>query len=362
MDVPPLRVIDNSIAPYAAKNHPVDDRLTCCTIAMYGSITRMKTAFLFPGQGAQAIGMGKDLYDGYTTVRELFALASDVAGRDMAALVFTGSDEDLKQTDNTQIAVTLVNLSASRVLAEHGVRASAVAGFSLGEYAALVDAKVLSAEDAFRLVVARGDIMERVSRQWDDDGTPSGMAAVMGLDLPQVCAALEGIDNVYPSLYNSPAQTVVGGTAAALEAVDGPLKAAGAKRIVRLAVSGPFHTPLMAAARDEFAAHIDAVSFQEPQTPLYSNVNGALIADAATARGLCLDQLVSTVRWTDEERALYDQLRPDAVLEVGPGTVLCGLWRAMAKSRSDWPADLAAAAGTIDHIRAESARLVGSAR
>ena len=123
--------------------------------------------------------MGKDLYDADAAVRDLFALASDVAGRDMAALVFDGSDEDLKQTDNTQIAVTLVNLAASRVLASRGVHASAVAGFSLGEYAALVDAGVLSAEDAFRLVVARGSIMERASRSWDRDGEPSGMAAVI---------------------------------------------------------------------------------------------------------------------------------------------------------------------------------------
>lgn len=304
--------------------------------------------------------MGKDLYDADAAVRDLFALASDVAGRDMAALVFDGSDEDLKQTDNTQIAVTLVNLAASRVLAGRGVHASVVAGFSLGEYAALVDAGVLSAEDAFRLVVARGSIMERASRSWDRDGEPSGMAAVMGLDLPQVQTALEGIENVYPSLYNSPVQTVIGGTAAALEAAGAPLKAAGARRIVRLAVSGPFHTPLMAAAREEFTAHIDAVTFSEPQKPVYSNVHGTLVADGATARTLCLDQLVSTVRWTDEERTLLDQQRPDALLEVGPGTVLSGLWRAMAKSDPDWPADLVAAAGTLDGIVEATTRLTES--
>ena len=313
----------------------------------------MKTVFLFPGQGAQYPGMAKDLYDYSGAVRDMVASASDIAGKDMAALLFNGTEEELKQTDNTQIAITVANLAARQVLSEFGLHSDSSAGFSLGEYAALVDAGVLDATAAFQLVLHRGRIMETVSRSLDDEAGRAGMVAAMGKDMPEIEAILSGagLSDAFPSLYNSPVQTVVGGTATGLSAATAALKAGGVRRVIPLKVSGPFHTPLMAPARAAFADLACDVEYRDPRHPVYSNVTGAPVASAEEARTLCLDQLVRTVRWTSEEqRILADGA--DLVLEVGPGSVLQGLWKAVGKADQAWPVDRCRTAGTLEEIEA----------
>lgn len=311
----------------------------------------MKIAFLFPGQGAQYPGMARDLYEQSADVRALFQEASDAAGTDMAQLLFEGTEDDLRQTDNTQIAITVANLAARRVLREHGITSDVSAGFSLGEYASLVDAGVLSVADAIRLTLHRGRIMEEVSRSHDDETDQAGMAAAMGMDLPAIEDALSaaGVDEAFPALYNSPVQTVIGGTPHGLRTAADVLKEAGVRRMRRLQVSGPFHTPLMAAARERFSDIACDVEFRDPAHPVYSNVTGAAVASGDELRALCLDQLVRTVRWTTEERSLLES-GVDLLLEVGPGTVLQGLWKAVGKVDDNWPTDRVRPAGTLEEI------------
>ncbi|MDR3201477.1 MAG: ACP S-malonyltransferase [Spirochaetales bacterium] len=290
----------------------------------------MKTVFLFPGQGAQYPGMGKDLWEKSASVKELFRLASGVTGCDMQKLLFEGSAEELKATDKTQGAITLANLSAAAFLREQGIVPNAAAGFSLGEYAALVTAGVIGAEAVFSLVKFRGEVMEKASRALDTPEGSPGMAAVMGLDLPDVRKALEsaGITDVYAANYNSPVQTVVSGSPAALAAAETALKAAGARRCIRLAVSGPFHSPLLADARKAFEAELAKYSFADPAIPVFSNVTGKIIASGDEAKRLAGEQITTPVLWVDIEKNIqaggYER-----ILEVGPGTVLAGLWKAL---------------------------------
>lgn len=297
--------------------------------------------------------MGRDFYDYSPAVRDLFEVGSDAGKLDLAALLFSGSEEHLRKTDNTQIAITLVNLAARQVLADFGITSSACAGFSLGEYTALVDAGVLSQEDVLTLVLQRGQIMERASRHLDGDDGPAGMMAVMGTDLPEVRRILAeaGIDDVYPSLHNSPIQTVVGGTARGLARAQEAFKAAGVRRTIPLKVSGPFHTPLMQEARDDMQRITEWVTFRDPKKPVYSNVTGERITSAEQARQLCLDQLVSTVNWVAEERRILEE-GADLVIEAGPGTVLHGLWGAIAKTDEAWPVERCRNAGTLENIEA----------
>lgn len=297
--------------------------------------------------------MGRDLYEYSPAVRELFEMGSDAGKLDLAALLFSGTEEHLKQTDNTQIAITLVNLAVRQVLADFGIKSTASAGFSLGEYTALVDAGVLSREDVLTLVLQRGQIMERASRHLDRDDGSAGMMAVMGKDLPEIRTILQeaGITDVYPSLHNSPVQTVVGGTAAGLVAAAAAFKAAGVRRTVPLKVSGPFHTPLMQEAREDLERIVQWVTFREPERPVYSNVTGERITSGAEARRCCLEQLVSTVSWVKEERRILDD-GAELVIEAGPGTVLQGLWSAVGKTDPDWPVDRCRTAGTLEEIEA----------
>ncbi len=311
----------------------------------------MKRAFLFPGQGAQYPGMGKDLHDHSDAVRRLFDAASDAGEINLRRLLFDGSEEDLKSTDNTQMAITLVNLAAATVLAERGITAHAAAGFSLGEYASLVQAGVLASEDVFAVVRRRGQCMERASRELDARyGGTAGMAAVLGLSFDEVRETLasHAFEQVYPAIHNSPVQTVVAGAGEEFERAQQVLKETGARRVMPLKVSGPFHTPLMESARAEFEEYLETVSFADPALPVYSNVTGARVASGKEARELCIRQLVSPVLWVDEQRGLvaegYDEL-----IEVGPGTVLGGLWKAYAKAAGT-DSVICRPAGTVEDI------------
>jgi [acyl-carrier-protein] S-malonyltransferase len=312
----------------------------------------MSYSFLYPGQGAQYPGMGRDLFDHSQSVRDLFAEAERHADFDVQGVLFDGSEDQLKQTNITQVAITLVNLAASRVLAEHGIVADRYAGFSLGEYAALVDAGVLDVAHVFPVVTTRGRVMEETSRTLDTEAGQAGMAAVLGLEFETVRRTIDehGIEDLYPAIYNSPVQTVVSGTAEALDAAETVFKEAGAKRFIRLKVSGPFHSPLMQEAREQFAEYLSGVRFSDPTKPVYSNVTGSVVESGEEARKLCLDQLVSTVMWTREEEHMVAD-GSAGFLEVGPGTVLGGLWKAYTKAHPD--AGLTCRpAGTLEAIEA----------
>lgn len=293
----------------------------------------MKRVFLYPGQGAQYSGMGKDLYNESEAVRQLFRTAEKIARFDVADLVFNGSETELKATDKTQIAITVVNLAAATLLTERGIVSHGAAGFSLGEYAALVDAGVLEVEDALLAVRERGRLMEEASRELDSEAGSAGMIAAIGKDYPEIVEILDniGLENAYPAIYNSPSQTVIGGDAEAMAVLPEKLKEHGVRRTIPLKVSGPFHTPLMVQARLELSKVFSTIEFKDPKKPVYSNVTGAQIGSGEEARGRCLEQLVSTVMWTREEEALlsegYTQL-----IEAGPGSVLGGLWKSLAKS------------------------------
>jgi [acyl-carrier-protein] S-malonyltransferase len=289
-----------------------------------------KVAFLFPGQGAQYPGMALDFLAVSNAARELFALASDALGKDMEDLLRSSDEEFLKRSDIAQPAVTLANLCAAALLRERGLSPAAVAGHSLGEYAALVGASVIGAEDCLRLVAARGRAMqetvERIAGQGGDNAP--GMVAALGLAPERVeeLVRTAGIPDLYAANFNSPKQVVVAGTAAALAAAVPLFKEAGARRALRLQVAGPFHCPLMAEAADKFGPALESAHFSDPAIPLFSNVSGGAVGSGAEAKELALRQITSPVRWTDEEDAIA-ALGVEALLETGPGKALQGLWK-----------------------------------
>jgi [acyl-carrier-protein] S-malonyltransferase len=285
-----------------------------------------KHIFLFPGQGAQYQGMGLDFLE--HNGEGLFTLASDIVGKDLRLLLRDSNEETLKRSDISQPAITLVNLAAAAYLKERGIQAAGAAGFSLGEYAALVIAEVISAEDCFRLVKLRGEAMQATADRIGHGEDAPGMAAVIGLpaDVVERLIVEAGIGELYAANINSKRQVVVSGTASALAAAGPLFKNAGAKRFLRLQVAGPFHSPLIAEAAERFAPALEAVHFKDPLIPLFSNVTGSRIRSGAEARQLALRQITEPVRWTDEEEAIAG-LEVDAILEVGPGRTLQGLWK-----------------------------------
>ncbi len=213
----------------------------------------MSTCFLFPGQGAQYPGMAKDLWETSAKVKELFSLASDSTGMNCERLLFEGSEEELKATDKTQVAMTLASVAASLVLREHGIEPDGCAGFSLGEYSALYEAGVIRLEDLFPIVKARGELMEKASRSLDAaaGGTgQAGMAAVLGMDFSAALEVLEAqaSKEIFLANHSSPKQIVLAGTGSGLAAAEEQFKAAGARRYVILKVSAPFHSPLLEEA------------------------------------------------------------------------------------------------------------------
>jgi [acyl-carrier-protein] S-malonyltransferase len=264
-----------------------------------------KAVFLFPGQGAQYQEMALDFLEaGSAGAAELFDLASEIMGQDMRAFLKNAEKETLKRTDVSQPAVTLANLAAAAFLAEQGIRPAVCAGFSLGEYAALAAAKVITTADCFRLVKARGEAMQKAADRLAAQGAP-GMIAVLGL-APETAESLIAewkIPGLYAANINSPRQIVVSGTAAALEEGERRFKEAGARRCVRLEVAGPFHSPLIAEASEEFRSVLEAVPFGDPAVPLYSNVTGKRAGSGSEAKSLALRQITEPVRWTEEEAA-----------------------------------------------------------
>ncbi len=305
----------------------------------------MANCFLYPGQGAQYPGMGKDLWENSDEVKKLFKTASENTSMDLEKLLFEGSAEDLKATDKTQLAITLVNVASALVLKEKGIESDIAAGFSLGEVSALWDAGIISSEDLFPLVKARGKIMEKVSRSLDTPEGSPGMAAVIGMDYDKIDSIIKGenLAGLYIANYNSPVQIVLSGTDSALNAAEGIFKEQGARRFIRLKVSGPFHCPLMKDAEDEYKDVLAGYKFNAPVKKVFSNVTGEEIKSGKEAKQLCSKQLTSGVLWVKEEKALLD-LGINKCLEVGPGAVLAGLWKAVSGDLKCQPA------GTIENI------------
>ena len=308
-------------------------------------------AFLFPGQGAQYSGMAMDFLSS-NAVKSLFDTASQIFGKDVKELLQSDVDT-LKRTDVSQPTITLANLAAAAYLGEQGYVPAACAGFSLGEYAALVCSGIIDAADCLRLVKARGEAMQKNSdhlreESGGDASAAPGMAAVVGLAPAQVEELIakwsaEGLKDLYAANINSPKQLVVSGTAAALAEAENRFKEAGAKRVIRLQVAGPFHSPLMAESAQAFAPVLETMTFNDPVLPVYSNVTGKLISSGAEAKKLALEQITNPVRWIEEEAAIA-ACGIKACLEVGPGKVLQGLWR---DSGSDIPCFTA---GTVEDI------------
>ena len=280
--------------------------------------------FLFPGQGSQYTGMALDLYEASDAVKKLFSLASGILGRDMQQTLAESGEEELKKTDTAQGAVTLANLAAATFLKERGIQPAITAGHSLGEYAALCTAGILSVEACFSLVGARGRAMAA------NRGAGSGMMAVLGLDGGEVEKLIlawreEGLTELYAANFNAKRQTVVSGTHAALSEGERRFKEAGARRVLPLKVSGPFHSPLMRDSGEAFSAFLQEQDFLDPTIPVFSNVTGERIVSGKEACALAVRQITEPVRWTAIEAAIAT-LTPDALFEAGPGKVLQGLW------------------------------------
>ncbi|HTP57474.1 MAG TPA: ACP S-malonyltransferase, partial [Spirochaetia bacterium] len=276
---------------------------------------------------------------------DLFAKASDASGVDAQKLLFESSEEDLRATDKTQIAITLANLAASTALKEAGVPLQGCAGFSLGEYAALCESGVIRLQDVFSIVTTRGLLMEKAARSLDAASGSPGMAAVLGLPAEKVAEIVGSLSGAgaYIANHNSPVQVVVSGTAAGMAVAEKSLKEAGARRFHRLSVSGPFHSPLMVEARRAFDEALSGFTFSDPRIPVYSNVTGRVIQSGAEARRLCGEQIMSPVRWVSVEQCLFAD-GFDTFFETGPGTVLAGLMKALQ------PKAVCHAAGTASAI------------
>lgn len=282
----------------------------------------MKTLMLFPGQGAQSVGMGRDLYDAYEDVRLLFEEGSDAAKTNIKDIIFNGSEEELKNTKNAQLALALVDSAAALVLKKRGLSADGVAGFSLGEWAALCEAEVMPFGTMMAIVAERGRLMDEAGQR----SGGSSMSAVLGLDAASIENALSGISDAWIANYNAPNQSVLSGTEQGLLKAEEAVKAAGAKRAVRLKVSGAFHSPIMQYAYDGFKEVLSDYSFSDPKKAFYSNVTGGRVFSGAELKALAAEQIIKPVRWTKAESAMAEDAY-SMILEAGPGTVLAGLWK-----------------------------------
>jgi [acyl-carrier-protein] S-malonyltransferase len=291
-------------------------------------------AYVFPGQGAQFVGMGKNLYDTSPLAKELFDKANDILGFRITDLMFAGTDEDLKQTKVTQPAIFLHSVIFAKVLGE-SFKPDMVAGHSLGEFSALVANGTLSFEDGLLLVSKRALAMQKACEH-----EPSTMAAVLGLEdsvVEDICASIPQV--VVAANYNCPGQLVISGSYAGIEIACDKLKSAGAKRTLQLPVGGAFHSPLMEPARIELEKAINSTQFSTPTCPVYQNVNASPTTDPESIKKNLVNQLTSPVRWT---QTIINMVKDGATefVEVGPGKVLQGLIKKIVPTSNAYSAEI----------------------
>lgn len=283
-------------------------------------------AYVFPGQGAQFIGMGQDLYDSSPEAKALFEQANDILGFRITDIMFSGTDEQLKETKVTQPAIFLHSVIKALTLGDD-FQPDMVAGHSLGEFSALVANKTLQFEDALRLVSARAQAMQKAC-----EAEPSTMAAILSLEdkvVEDICAGIDGV--VVPANYNCPGQLVISGAVDAINTACEQLLEAGARRALVLPVGGAFHSPLMEPARVELEAAINATTFNTPICPVYQNVTAAPVTDPAAIQQNLIAQLTAPVRWTQTMHALIAD-GANEFIEVGPSKVLQGLFKKVDRS------------------------------
>jgi [acyl-carrier-protein] S-malonyltransferase len=312
-----------------------------------------RIAFLFPGQGSQSVGLGRALADAFPVAKQTFEEADQALGFALSKLIFEGPDEDLRLTENTQPAILTVSVAAGRVLREQGVTAAMAAGHSLGEWSAHVAAGTMEFVDAVRAVKARGQAMQQAVPAGD-----GAMAAVLMLDPAQVAeacreSAAETGKVVSAANFNSPSQTVISGEVAAVEKAAEIAKSKGARRVVMLPVSAPFHCSLMQPAREEVARVLAALQLKAPQFPVAANVDGRLISTPGEASDALTRQVTGAVRWVECVQALVGA-GAEAFVEVGTGKVLCGLLKQIDGTQKCWNVeDAASLKATLEGLASE---------
>ena len=283
-----------------------------------------RIAFMFPGQGSQVVGMGKELYEKYDQVKQLYETANEVLNQNITDIMFNGPKETLTETENAQPALLLSSIAVFTLLKEQNISPVMTVGHSLGEYSALVAAEALNVEEALPLVKTRGRLME--------EAFPKGkgtMAAVLGMDEATIREHLEKISEdeiVDIANLNCPGQIVISGSRQGIEEAETILKEAGARRVIRLNVSGPFHSRLMRPANEKFQESLDKVTFQDARVPVYANVTAEPVTDKDEIKELLIQQLYSPVRFEESIRNMMKE-GIDAFVELGTGNVLCGLVR-----------------------------------
>lgn len=288
-----------------------------------------KLAFVFPGQGAQKVGMGKDFFDNYDVAKKMFKEADEALGYSIMKMCFEGPEEDLKLTANTQPAILTISCIANEILKENGVQPEITGGHSLGEYSALVAAGVLKFQDAVVLVHKRGAYMQEAVPVGE-----GGMAAIIGVDrekIVEICQSVSAESPVQAVNFNCPGQIVIAGATRGVELAVEELKAAGAKKAVILPVSAPFHSTLMKPAAEKLAVELDKVTLSDARIPVVANVNAQVLTKAEDIKASLVAQAASPVLWEDCV-AKMKEFGADVLLEAGPGKTLCGFNRRIDKS------------------------------